>query len=214
MNHQGRLTRWNDDKGFGFIKPSLGGQEVFAHISAYKGRGRPKASAQVAYQLGMDEQGRPRVTRFRVEGAGGTSSAVNVGVWVSLLVALGVIGGLYVAWQQGVLPWMLLAMYLGMSLLAFLSYWTDKQAARRGAWRVTESTLHLMELTCGWPGAWFAQQLLRHKTRKRSYQVTFWCAVLLNIGAVGWLVLSPDASSLRQMLGFPISTGDMMIKWS
>ena len=214
MNHQGRLTRWNDDKGFGFIKPAAGGEDVFAHISAYKGRGRPAGNAQVDYQLGSDKQNRPCAIRFRVKGGGSSTSTASIGVWISLLIALGVIGGLGVAWRQDGLPWMLPAAYLGMSLLAFLSYWTDKQAAKRGAWRIAESTLHLMELACGWPGALLAQRLLRHKTRKTSYQVTFWCAVLLNIGVIGWLILSPDASSLRQLLDFPASPEDMMIRWS
>ncbi|MDH2297108.1 DUF1294 domain-containing protein [Cobetia sp. 29-18-1] len=101
-----------------------------------------------------------------------------------------------------------------MSLVAYLAYRVDKQAAAQGEWRVAESTLHLMELVCGWPGALIAQQSLRHKTRKTSYQFVFWCAVLLNIAAVSWLTLSPDAATLRDLLGFPVMAGEAMIRWS
>ncbi|HAG83699.1 MAG TPA: hypothetical protein DCL61_21760 [Cyanobacteria bacterium UBA12227] len=34
--HKGQLRVWKDDRGFGFIKPEDGGQEVFLHITAFK----------------------------------------------------------------------------------------------------------------------------------------------------------------------------------
>ncbi|MFP5341147.1 MAG: DUF1294 domain-containing protein, partial [Gammaproteobacteria bacterium] len=36
------------------------------------------------------------------------------------------------------------------------------------------------ELAGGWPGALVAQQVFRHKTRKLSYQLTFWLIVVLH----------------------------------
>ncbi|UTV86813.1 cold shock and DUF1294 domain-containing protein [Cobetia amphilecti] len=212
MNLQGRLTRWNDDKGFGFITPASGGKDVFAHISAYQGRGRPKASAQVHYQLGMDDNNRPRAIRFRTHGAG--ASTTSTGVWLAWLVALAVMVVLGAGWRQERLPWMVPAAYLGMSLVAYMAYRVDKLAAAESEQRVREDTLHFMELLCGWPGALIAQQSLRHKTRKTSYRFVFWCAVLLNIAAVSWLTLSPDAATLRDLLGFPVMAGEAMIRWS
>ena len=32
--NKGLLKSWNDEKGFGFIKPSSSGPDVFAHFSA------------------------------------------------------------------------------------------------------------------------------------------------------------------------------------
>jgi uncharacterized membrane protein YsdA (DUF1294 family) len=40
----------------------------------------------------------------------------------------------------------------------------------------------------GWPGAWIAQQAFRHKTRKSSFQVTFWACVALNLAALAWMI--------------------------
>jgi len=58
-----------------------------------------------------------------------------------------------------------------------MQYWLDKRSAQDGSRRIAEKTLHLVELLGGWPGALIAQQLLRHKTRKVSYQIVFWMIV-------------------------------------
>ncbi|WP_457101744.1 DUF1294 domain-containing protein [Microbacterium sp. P5_E9] len=83
------------------------------------------------------------------------------------------------------LPWWMPALYLAMSLVAFAAYGFDKAAARRGGRRVSEQTLLTFGLVCGWPGALVAQQLFRHKTRKRSFRRSFWSSVVLNVLVVG-----------------------------
>lgn len=76
--------------------------------------------------------------------------------------------------------------YALMSVVAFGFYAVDKSRAGIGKRRIPEATLHLLELLFGWPGALAGQQLLRHKTRKLSYQVVFWLIVILHVGAWGW----------------------------
>ena len=48
----------------------------------------------------------------------------------------------------------------------------------------------------GWPAAWLAQQVLRHKTIKRSFQAMFWLTVLVNVAALAvwvlWPVFNPE----------------------
>ena len=73
-----------------------------------------------------------------------------------------------------------LLIYLVMSVLAFGLYWYDKQQAKAGQWRTPEKVLHGVELLGGWPGACVAQQLLRHKTRKVSFQLWFWLIVAVH----------------------------------
>ena len=38
MRFEGIIKSWNDERGFGFIEPSPGGQEIFVHIKAFKER--------------------------------------------------------------------------------------------------------------------------------------------------------------------------------
>lgn len=78
------------------------------------------------------------------------------------------------------LPAVILAAYGTMSVVTFAFYAWDKSAARRGARRIPEATLHLLEFLGGWPGAWVGQRLLRHKNAKLSYQVVFWFIVILH----------------------------------
>ena len=78
-------------------------------------------------------------------------------------------------------------------------YAVDKSAARKGAWRTQESTLHLLSLAGGWPGALVAQQKLRHKSRKQSFRFVFWVTVLLNCGAFVWLFTPTGASALQSV---------------
>lgn len=66
MTQRGRLTEWNDDRGFGFITPLEGGSRVFVHISAFQhGNRRPAESDLVTYAVGPDDRGRMRATEVR-----------------------------------------------------------------------------------------------------------------------------------------------------
>jgi uncharacterized membrane protein YsdA (DUF1294 family) len=86
------------------------------------------------------------------------------------------------------LPWWVLPAAALLNLITFFTYWQDKHAASKGAWRTSESTLHLWSLAGGWPGAWFAQQVLRHKSRKQPFRLAYWATAVLHCSVVGgWL---------------------------
>lgn len=76
--------------------------------------------------------------------------------------------------------------YAAASVISFVTYCVDKHAAEKGAWRVSENSLHMMALCCGWPGALAAQRIIRHKTLKKSFQRIFMACVSLNIAGFVW----------------------------
>jgi uncharacterized membrane protein YsdA (DUF1294 family) len=96
---------------------------------------------------------------------------------------LAVIGGLV---ARGVLPPGILVLYLAASFTAAVAYGVDKSAAQSGRWRTAESTLHVLALIGGWPGALVAQRVFRHKSRKPSFRTAFLATVALNCGALLW----------------------------
>jgi len=78
----------------------------------------------------------------------------------------------------------LLAVYAVMSSLTYVVYGFDKRAAQKGRSRISEKTLHLLSLFCGWPGALLAQHRLRHKTIKQPFKAILWIMILVNCGVV------------------------------
>ena len=83
MSHQGRITDWNDDRGFGFITPNSGGGRVFVHISAFgKRQRRPVGNEIVTYELVKDARKGNRAANVRYRVLHPTSSHSN---WHRLL---------------------------------------------------------------------------------------------------------------------------------
>lgn len=78
--------------------------------------------------------------------------------------------------------------YIAISVFLFVVYGVDKNAARNGSRRISESNLHLIALAGGWPGALFAQQYFRHKTQKKPFLIPFWITVVLNGAFFIWLI--------------------------
>ena len=92
----------------------------------------------------------------------------------------------WLVWQRQV-PWWVLAASFLLNLLTFFAYRQDKHAAQQRGWRIKEDTLHLWSLAGGWGGAWFAQQVLRHKSAKESFRATYAATALLHCaGVVGF----------------------------
>ncbi|MCW5205647.1 DUF1294 domain-containing protein [Desulfobulbus sp. F5] len=189
MRHQGVLTSWNDEKGFGFITPDDASRQVFVHINSFINRGRrPEINQTVNYILSSDSKGRPCAASVSFIGER-RKSGID-----SLIIALLFLAAVAVAsFHLNKIPRLIFGLYVFASLLTFIMYAKDKSAAKNGSWRTSESTLHLLALLCGWPGALIAQQTLRHKSKKQSFRFVFWTTVLLNCGAFALLFI-PEVS--------------------
>ena len=195
MRRQGRLQSWNDERGFGFVEPNGGGDRAFVHVRAFRpGNRRPTDGDLITYRAERDEQGRWRAIDIdvarairRVETAEAERSP-RTARWAAL-------GGLYVVaiaalCAAGLWPWAVSGIVGTLSLIAFVAYWNDKRSALAGRWRTPEAHLHLIALLGGWPGAAFAQHVLRHKSKKPAFRMVFIATVILNVVAA--VVLSGD----------------------
>ena len=98
------------------------------------------------------------------------------------------------------LPWLALEMpsfwsvFWGWHVVAaaasFAAYGLDKGFARLDWWRISERTLHVIDVLGGWPGGLAGQRVWRHKRRKVSFMRVFWVTVVVHVvvaGAVVWL---------------------------
>lgn len=185
---QGVVAEWNDDRGFGFITPDPGGSRVFVHVSAFPRGRRPSAGSPVTYVEVRDERNRARAAEVRYLHAKSIGGAGASGLLVALAIAavfLAVLVGLHLV---GELPVTVLAAYSLFSVVAFVTYGADKAAAKQGQRRTPESTLHLLAVVGGWPGALVARKAFRHKTVKQPFRTVFWLTVLVNCAALAWLV--------------------------
>lgn len=69
LPHQGQLTTWKDERGFGFIKPDDGSKEVFLHISVLKGASRrPIVGDTILYEKVTEENGKIRASKASIQG--------------------------------------------------------------------------------------------------------------------------------------------------
>ena len=177
---EGRLKSWNDDRGFGFIEPVQGGQEVFVHAKSFPPRsGRPQVNQPVSFEVELNAQGKKRAMNVQMTRPARTPSPSRKEMpaqWGTA--SLFAIPGFLVVYLAAAISWgvpkQFLIAYVGVSIICFVAYAIDKSAARSGGWRTAESTLLALGLACGWPGAILAQQLLRHKSNKPSFRSAFW----------------------------------------
>jgi len=201
MRIEGAVKTWNDERGFGFIEPLHGGQEIFVHIKAFMSlSGRPEVGQRVTFEVEMAPDGKKRAKRVEVVKAKRQSARArndNPAQWgtatlfaiPAFLVLVAIAAFL---WK---IPGWVAGLYIGASVVCFVVYAIDKSAAAADRWRVSEDTLLGLGLIGGWPGAIVAQQFLRHKSNKASFRAKFWATVIANV--LGFLALS---SPLRAML--------------
>lgn len=201
MIKKGKITTWNDDKGFGFITPSNGDKQIFVHIKAFKNHARrPEVNRMVTYTEAIDKQGRICAAEVAMSAAAiienveqkNSDLSIVLGVFFIIFVAISCV-------FDRVQPWVL-AIYIGMSLITYIVYALDKRAAQNNSWRTSEGTLHLLSLLCGWPGAILAQQKLRHKSKKESFRTGFWFTVILNIIFFFLLTTQSSLNSIKTII--------------
>ncbi|WP_277436036.1 cold shock and DUF1294 domain-containing protein [Vibrio sp. 1151_11] len=187
---KGKVVEWNDSKGYGFISALNGELRVFLHISTVQSKGRrPKVDDDVKFEVNEDKKGRYNATNVTILGSGSIPSTIMFSIVYLVLAstAVFILGG----------EKLFIAAYILMSILTYVMYAIDKNAAQNGKWRTPENTLHLLSLLGGWMGALCAQNQLRHKSQKQPFKSILWLTIFVNIGAFVW-TFTPSGSVFVQ----------------
>lgn len=204
---RGTVVLWNDDRGFGFVRPDQGGEDFFVHITAFrKGTSRrPEIGDHVQYQIAQEVRSKKRIAYAVLEGVPVQAiEAAEPGGWwprirhwlIYVVIRLPILLSCWVLWKKhNPIP---LFLYVFLSTLTILFYGLDKKRALLSRWRIPENYLHLLELLGGWPGALLAQKDFRHKLTKSSYQQIFWTIVAIH--GVVWILLFAYDFSLTQLM--------------
>ena len=66
MRFIGKLKTWNDERGFGFISPVAGGQDIFMHVSELPSGFRPSPDAALTFEVSLNAQGKKKAVRVRL----------------------------------------------------------------------------------------------------------------------------------------------------
>jgi uncharacterized membrane protein YsdA (DUF1294 family)/cold shock CspA family protein len=204
MKYQGKISNWQDGKGFGFVEPIGGGQRAFVHIKAFTAQSRRPANGEIIiYNLAVDNNKRYRAEQIKFMADNqrlNTHSKPKQGnllvMAFTFLFCVALVWAVFV----GRLPMAIASLYLFMSIVAYIAYGLDKAAAKNGKWRIKENTLHLFALAGGWPGALFAQNKLRHKSSKGEFKVVLWITVGLNLGGLYYLLSDKGANFLSNII--------------
>jgi uncharacterized membrane protein YsdA (DUF1294 family)/cold shock CspA family protein len=197
MRQLGRLVKWDESRGFGFIQPDSGGPQVFVHISKIADRRRPAVGDRFSFEVARDLQNRLSAAHVRYgetaaprRKAARHDSQANNHPWPAALVAIAALLAIGLAAFLGHLPVFIPFVFVVASLAVFLAYAFDKSAAMNRRQRTPENVLHLMNLVGGWPGGLVASQLFHHKSKKPGFRVTFHFCIVLNCLAVGWIAIA------------------------
>ena len=207
MSQIGIIERWDDAKGFGFIRCNNLKQQVFIHISAFNTKLRPVAGDSVEFDL-VNKRGKVHAENARLlkssatqKIAQGKKAKASNKIKTSsnpliLLIAVSFIGVFALAYSLAILPLWPFVYISIISLTTLLTFVWDKRAARNNSWRISEARLHLLSLLGGWPGALLAQQWLRHKSAKGRFKVILWLAIISNITICAGLVYFAEQQQL------------------
>ena len=78
---------------------------------------------------------------------------------------------------------------LGINVIVFIVYGIDKLKAKRGKWRIPESTLLLLAAIGGSIGAWLGMKVWHHKTMHKKFQYGVPLLLILQLALGAYLCI-------------------------
>lgn len=209
IRKKGKIIKWNDEKGYGFILPNDSQKNIFVHIKSFSDKSlRPTVGEHVTYTVQQNNDGRDsaiRVSRatdnvLRNRTSGNRKKNINPSykrinknsiqtdtksshsispIYIVIILSFSVF--LIHFSIEGKLPPFVIPIYIIMGMMTYYIYSEDKDMAINNERRTSEQRLLALSLFGGWLGALIAQQKFRHKTKKISFQMSFWTTVFFNV---------------------------------
>lgn len=79
----------------------------------------------------------------------------------------------------------ILIFIVAITLFTFIVYGIDKRKAKKGRWRIPESTLLLLAVIGGSIGAYLGMKVWHHKTRHKKFKYGIPAIIILQIVLIG-----------------------------
>jgi len=209
IRKKGKIVKWNDEKGYGFILPMGSKKNIFVHIKSFSDRTvRPAVDQNVIFSIEKNTKGQDaaiNVSRSTDNPLKNKNSNIRVTnnilkqnrhinknstrddnivsgipmIYILIIICFSI----YVLYFtiMGVLPPFVILVYLVMGILTYFIYSEDKAKAIDDEYRTSEQRLLSLSFFGGWMGALIAQHKFRHKTKKTSFQISFWTTVFFNV---------------------------------
>ena len=83
---------------------------------------------------------------------------------------------------------LLLFCIIGVNVITFVVYGIDKLKAKKGKWRVPETTLLLLAIVGGSVGAWCGVKVWHHKTMYAKFKYGIPLIMAVQVGLLLWLM--------------------------
>ena len=209
IRKKGKIIKWDDERGYGFILPNDSQKNIFVHIKSFSDKSlRPSVGEHVTYTVQQNNDGKDsaiKVSRatdniLRNRASGNRKKNINPSYKrininniqpdikyshsispIYIIIILSYVVFLIHFSIEGKLPLFVIPIYIIMGIMTYFIYAEDKDMAIKNERRTSELRLLGLSLFGGWLGALIAQQKFRHKTKKTSFQMSFWTTVFFNI---------------------------------
>ena len=86
----------------------------------------------------------------------------------------------------------ILGYLLAINIATFFLYGIDKYKAKKGRWRISETTLLTMAAIGGSIGAWSGMRLWHHKTKHKKFKYGIPILIILQVALAVYLLTNID----------------------
>ena len=171
---EGVIVKFDEPRGFGFIRSKDFPEDVFVHVQNIPDRQVLAVGQKVMFDTQKTRKGLFAINVIPGKKAKSPHAVFGIlGILgTGLLTCISYYQGLNIVWSY----------FLSINLLTFFFYGYDKKFSWRTSYfRIPESILHSLAMCGGAPGGLTGQMFFRHKTKKKSFQIVYWVIVIVQM---------------------------------